>query len=50
MTEDQIRQTALELYGQNDDVQVHEDAPINETDSGYWVAAWVYIPKESSNA
>lgn len=46
--EDVIK-TARDLYA-CDDIQIDDGAALSETDSGTWVAAWVWVSKEAPDA
>ncbi len=44
MTDDEIRQRAIEQYGLGDETTIDEDAVVSRNDEGgAWVAAWVYV-------
>jgi hypothetical protein len=47
-TNSEILQTARDLYA-CDDIQIDDGAALSETDSGTWVAAWVWVPKPEDN-
>ena len=40
-----VRLQAMEDLA-SDDVNIDDDAEIIQTDSGYWVQSWTYVPKE----
>lgn len=49
MSEEEIRQEARERYVEGDNnVAVDDGAAVIEISNGYWVAAFVFVPKEEA--
>lgn len=48
-TNSEILQTARDLYA-CDDIQIDDGAALSETKSGTWVAAWVWVSKDTPDA
>ena len=46
--DDTLRQRARDLYVvcSDNEIEIDDDAQISESDEGFWVSAWVYVPKE----
>lgn len=42
-------EAARDEYG-SDDIEIDDDAGTSSADDGTWVQAWVWLPKEDSNA
>ncbi len=48
-TNSEILQTARDLYA-CDDIQIDDGATLSETESGTWVAAWIWVSKDTPDA
>lgn len=43
---EKARQALKDWLEEPGELEVHDDAPVSETDTGYWVQCWAFIEKE----